>query len=97
MNPFPVQRLIDWLTWLLRALLFVLLLGLAPKNSDPVVLRYYFGLEWQAPMALVLFVFFVAGTLLGLFAMLGPWARLRGELKRRLSSGEAAHAPVDHA
>ncbi len=75
-------RLARIAAWLVKGVLFLLLLGLAIKNSDPVTLRYYLGLEWQAPMALVLFVFFVAGALMGLLAMLAPWVRQRSEIRR---------------
>ncbi|PZP52742.1 MAG: DUF1049 domain-containing protein, partial [Azospira oryzae] len=48
-------------SWILRIILFLLLLTFALKNMDEVTVRYYFGIEWQAPLALVIFVFFVAG------------------------------------
>lgn len=90
-----LSRLAQIAAWLVKGLLFLLLLGLAIKNSDPVVLRYYLGVEWQAPMALVLFVFFVAGAVMGLVAMLGPWVRQRSEIRRlraRLAHGDGRDA-----
>lgn len=77
-----MTRLAQIAAWLVKGLLFLLLLGLAVKNSEPVTLRYYFGLEWQAPLALVLFAFFVGGALMGLLAMLAPWVRQRSEMRR---------------
>jgi len=77
-----LTRLAQIAAWLVKGLLFLLLLGLAVKNSEPVTLRYYFGLEWQAPLALVLFAFFVGGALMGLLAMLAPWVRQRSEMRR---------------
>lgn len=85
-----LSRLAQIAAWLLKGVLFLLLLGLAIKNSEPVILRYYLGLEWQAPMSLVLFVFFVAGALMGLVAMLAPWVRQRSELRRLRA--ELSHA-----
>ena len=87
-----MTRLAQIASWLVKGLLFVLLLGLAVKNSDSVTLRYYLGIEWQAPLALVLFVFFVAGALLGLLAMVAPWVRQRSEIRRLRA--ELAHAPT---
>lgn len=87
-----LTRLAQIAAWLVKGLLFLLLLGLAIKNSDPVTLRYYLGLEWQAPMALVLFVFFLAGALMGLLAMLPPWVRQRSEIRRLRA--ELAHGPT---
>ena len=43
-----------YLNWLLRAAMFVILLGFAVKNDQPVVLRYFFGYEWQASLVVVL-------------------------------------------
>ena len=59
----------------LKLLLFFLFLGFAAKNSDPVVLRYFLGLEWDAPLALALFIFFAAGLMVGL--LLGSARRWR--------------------
>ena len=91
-----LTRLGQIAAWLVKGLLFLLLLGLAIKNSDPMTLRYYLGLEWQAPMALVLFVFFAAGALLGVLAMLAPWVRQRSEI-RRLRAAKAPGTPRDIA
>ncbi|MBU3693221.1 MAG: LapA family protein [Rhodocyclaceae bacterium] len=91
-----MTRLAQVLAWLVKGLLFLLLLGLAIKNSDPVTLRYYLGLEWQAPLALVLFAFFLAGALMGLLALLAPWVRQRSEIRRlraELSHGNPRDGP----
>ncbi len=47
-----------YLTWSLRAALFLLLLGFAVKNDQPVALRYFFGYEWQTSLVVVLLCFF---------------------------------------
>jgi len=73
--------------WLLRIILFLLLLGFAVKNSDPVTVSYYFGAEWRAPLVFVLLVSLCAGAVLGIFASLGQIFRQRreiAELKREL-------------
>ena len=70
------------LTWAILAALFILLLAFAAKNSDPVVLHFYFGLEWKAPLILLLFGFFLAGAVLGLLAMFGSWYAQRREIAR---------------
>jgi uncharacterized integral membrane protein len=36
----------------------VLLLAFAAKNTDPVTLRFYFGLAWQAPLVALLLASF---------------------------------------
>ncbi|TXF12447.1 LapA family protein [Pelomicrobium methylotrophicum] len=78
-------------SWILRIILFLLLLTFALKNMDEVTVRYYFGIEWQAPLALVIFVFFVAGTVIGVIA------GFVGELGRRRRRAQAveARSPLD--
>jgi uncharacterized integral membrane protein len=70
------------LTWAIRLALFVLLLAFAARNTDPVTLRFYFDLAWQAPLVALLLAFFAAGVLLGLLAMLGTWLAQRREISR---------------
>jgi lipopolysaccharide assembly protein A len=93
-----------YLNWLLRAVLFFLLLGLALKNDEPVVLRYFFGFEWHAPLVVPLLLFFAAGVGIGILAMLGNIFRQRREiaalkrdlrLKNKLAGvGETQQMPI---
>ena len=62
-----------FLTWAIRFALFVVLLAFAAKNTDPVTLRFYFDLAWQAPLVALLLAFFAAGVVLGLVAMCGTY------------------------
>ncbi len=61
------------ITWAILVALFVVLLAFAAKNTDPVTLRFYFGLDWQVPLIALLLAFFIGGVALGLLAMLGSW------------------------
>ena len=58
------------LIWLLRGILFILLLGLAIKNSGEVELRFFFDASWQAPLSLTLLVSLSIGVVFGLLALL---------------------------
>ena len=71
-----------FLTWAIRIVLFVVLLAFAAKNTEPVTLRFYFDLVWQAPLVALLLAFFAAGTVLGLAAMLGSYLAQRREIAR---------------
>jgi uncharacterized integral membrane protein len=71
-----------YLNWLLRAALFIVLLGFAVKNDQPVTLRYFFGYEWQSSLVIVLLIFFAAGTAIGVLAMLASVFRQRREIAR---------------
>jgi len=73
------MRIVTRTVWLL---LFLLLLAFAAKNTEPVALRFYFDLVWQAPLVLLVFAFFTAGALLGVLAVLGTLLRQRREILR---------------
>ena len=51
---------------IVKIVLFLLLLGFAALNSDSVTLRYFLGMEWQAPLSLVILAAFAVGLLAGL-------------------------------
>jgi uncharacterized integral membrane protein len=77
------------LRWALRALFFLLVLGLAIKNTAPVTVRWYLGHEAQAPLAFVLLATFAAGAAAGVLAGVGWFVRQRrtlAQLKRELDA-----------
>ena len=89
-----------YVLWLAGPVLFVFFLTLAVKNLDPVVVRYFLGYEWRAPLIFVLLIFFVVGTVLGILATLGHIVRQRreiGVLKRELDAqrAPASEVPAD--
>jgi uncharacterized integral membrane protein len=69
-----------YFVWPMRAVLFLMLLGFAVKNDQPVVLKYFFGFEWQTSLVVILLCFFALGVLTGVLAMLSNMFRLRREL-----------------
>jgi len=78
------------LTWAIRLALFIVLLAFAARNTEPVTLRFYFDLAWQAPLVALLLAFFVAGAVLGLIAMSGTYLAQRQEIAKlqRIESAE---------
>ncbi|MGA9665888.1 MAG: LapA family protein [Gallionella sp.] len=72
----------NYLNWILRAALFIVLLGFAVKNDQPVTLRYFFGYEWQSSLVIVLLIFFAAGTAVGVISMLANVLGQRREIAR---------------
>jgi uncharacterized integral membrane protein len=83
------------ITWTVRIAIFLFLLAFAVKNTEPVTLRFFFELAWQAPLVALLLVFFVSGAALGAAAMLGGWLRQRREIQqlRRGQGADAGAAP----
>ncbi len=86
-----LKRYLSRLLWIV---LFLLALGFAVKNSEPVTVAYYLGLAWQGPLSLVLLTAFLAGVGTGLAAALGHFFRqkreilsLKKELRNRSAEG----------
>jgi uncharacterized integral membrane protein len=71
-----------YLNWIFRAILFIVLLGFAVKNDQPVTLHYFFGYEWQSSLVIVLLIFFAAGTAVGVLAMFTNVLQQRREIAR---------------
>ena len=70
------------LTWATRLLIFSLLVVFALQNTDPVFLNFLPGQVWQAPLVIILLVFFAGGALLGVLSVLGVIFRQRREISR---------------
>jgi putative membrane protein len=90
------MKFLRTMAWLLRALLFVALLLFALKNTDPVTLHFYLDQAWQAPLILVILVFFALGAALGVLACLTKLFAQRREilaLKKELRGGPTGEAP----
>ncbi|WP_213293883.1 lipopolysaccharide assembly protein LapA domain-containing protein [Paraburkholderia sacchari] len=84
-----------FIAWVIRVLVFVLLLVLALENTDPATLHVLAGYSWQAPLILIGLAFFVVGLLAGLLSALPAMFRLRmenGRLKRDLRTAKETPA-----
>lgn len=80
------------LVWVFRALIFFTLFAFALNNQQIASVRWFFGVEWHAPMVIVVLVVFAAGCALGVLAMVPSWWRHRREALR-LSPAPAAPPP----
>ncbi len=82
----------QYLLWIIKGALFLLILSFAIVNTDPVTVRYYLGYQWEAPLVLVLLVAICGGVLVGLLFGLFQTLRLRRQiaaLKRELHAARA--------
>ena len=70
------------LVWIFRALIFFTLFAFALNNQQIANVRWFFGVEWHAPMVIVVLVVFAAGCALGVLAMVPSWWRHRREALR---------------
>jgi uncharacterized integral membrane protein len=85
-----------YLSWTLRAFLFVVLLMFAVKNTAPVRLQFFMDTGWDLPLIVLLLVFFALGAILGVMGSLVRVVQQRREiavLKRRLESATPQAAP----
>ncbi|MET3108639.1 putative membrane protein [Oxalobacteraceae bacterium GrIS 2.11] len=76
---------------IIAVILFIIFFGFSLKNTDPVTLHFFMGYEFPGPLVLMLLIFFVAGIVLGVFAMLPTLFRHRRDLsqhKKNLASKE---------
>ncbi len=78
-----------YVTAALRWFLFLVFFLFALKNHELVSLRFYFDLEWKLPLVLLLFVFFLAGAVIGLLALLPRIMRQRREVNAVLAELKA--------
>lgn len=90
-----------YLVWGLKLAVFILLLMLAMQNSQPVSLNLLLGEAWQAPLILLLLVFFAVGAAFGLTAGFTYSLKLRRQLTalkkelRAKQQGQVIHDPSD--
>jgi putative membrane protein len=87
------MRIVTWAIWLI---VFLLLVAFAAKNVEPVTLRFYFDFTLKAPLIVLLFGFFVAGALFGVFALLATVLRQRRQiavLRKKVPPEEPAPPP----
>ncbi len=88
--------------WVVGVVVFLALLLLALQNTDPVTVRFYHWLSWQAPLIFLLLIAFAGGAAAGLLAGALRSARLKrqfGRLRRERSQRTRAKSasPVDAA
>ena len=72
------------LSWIFRFFIFLSLFAFALNNEQPVVVHWFFGAQWTAPMVIVVLVAFASGAALGVLAMVPSWWRHR-RVARRLT------------
>ena len=66
-----------YLMWLLNAAIFFVLFAFALNNQHPASVKWFFGVEWQAPMVFIVLAAFALGCATGVLAMV-PALKERG-------------------
>ena len=65
------------LAWLLRGFVFFTLFAFALNNQHGAVVHWFFGMQWRAPMVIVVLAAFALGCAVGVLGMLPSWWRRR--------------------
>ena len=82
------------LTWLIRGFIFFTLFAFALNNQHDIVVNWFFGAQWRAPLVIVVLAAFGAGLALGVLAMMPRWWRQRRLTQRQASTPPAPTAVV---
>jgi uncharacterized integral membrane protein len=81
------------LVWLARAFVFFALFAFALNNQQMVTVNWFFGVQWQTRMVLVVLVAFVTGCAVGAAFMLpGRWRRWRAAAAAGVASAAGGNA-----
>lgn len=84
------------LAWLLRGFIFFTLFAFALNNQQSATIRWFFGVEWRAPMVILILAAFAAGCAVGVLAMLPSWWQAHRK-SRKAAPPPAAAAPAPAA
>ena len=68
--------------WLFRAFIFFTLFAFALNNQQSAAVRWFFGIEWHAPMVIIVLAAFAAGCAIGVLAMVPSWWQHRRAARR---------------
>jgi uncharacterized integral membrane protein len=83
------------LIWFLRAFVFFALFAFALNNQQTVIVHWFFGVDWGAPLVIVVLIAFGLGCAVGVLAMVPSWWRQRRVARQ--AQGVPVPAPVPAA
>jgi uncharacterized integral membrane protein len=84
------------LTWLFRLFILAFFVLFAVQNTAPATLTLMLNHTWQAPLVVLLLVFFAGGAILGALSLVGTIFHQRREishLKHDLGKAQQAAQP----
>jgi len=74
------------LQWTLKAAIFFTLFAFALNNQEDILVHFFFGAAWRAPLIVVVLGVFVLGVAVGVMGMLPRWWKLRRLAKSTTST-----------
>ena len=87
-----LKTFIRLLQWILKAAIFLTMLAFALNNREDVSVRFFWDMEWRAPMVLVLLAVFAIGVVVGVAGMVPRWWQQRRLTKKVLQDNALATA-----
>ena len=85
-----------FIVWLFRAFIFFTLFAFALNNQQTATVRWFFGVEWNTPMVIIVLTAFAGGCAVGVLAMVPTWWRHR-QVARRQAAPPAPPPPPSGA
>jgi putative membrane protein len=82
-----------YLMWLLKAAIFFTLFAFALRNQQETAVRFFFGIEWRAPIVLVVLAAFALGLVVGALGMVPRWWKHRVAARRAHALATPAGEP----
>jgi len=83
------------IVWLFRAFIFFTLFAFALNNQQSATVRWFFGVEWHAPLVIIVLAAFAGGCAIGVLAMVPAWWRHRRVARRHTAAPAADKSPAD--
>ena len=83
------------IAWFLRIVVFLLFLGFALENTEPVVINFFLGYYLEAPLVGIMLGVLLVGCLIGVLLMLPSSLRVRreaGRLRREVAAKSSANS-----
>jgi len=74
------------LQWTLKAAIFFTLFAFELNNQEDILVHFFFGASWRAPLIVVVLSIFVLGVAVGVMGMLPRWWKLRRLAKSTVTS-----------
>ncbi len=81
------------IVWLFRAFIFFTLFAFALNNQQSATVRWFFGVEWHAPLVIIVLAAFAGGCAIGVLAMVPAWWKHRRVARRQETPAAPAKAP----
>ena len=82
------------IVWLFRAFVFFALFAFSLNNQQTAVVHWFFGVQWHAPLVIVVLAAFAAGAVVGILAMVPSWWRHRRVARRHDLASAGAAGPL---